>query len=160
MKVKINMKKYLFVLMLLPLLWVGCEENNYSQHLRELKSNLIGTWQWVETYVDLSDYDMITPDTEGYNQYYIFGKDDTWKLMRDERLLGQGIFKVETIKDEYMEVADCIHLYSYNETCNDDHNIVQILSMRSIDNNYLLTIRPYPPEPGLGASLWEKTNYQ
>ena len=45
MKVKINMKKYLFVLMLLPMLWVGCEENNYSPHLRELKSNLIGTWQ-------------------------------------------------------------------------------------------------------------------
>ena len=153
MKVKINMKKYLFVLMLLPMLWVGCEENNYSPHLRELKSNLIGTWQWVETHIELpSPHDKKTPESEGYNKYYIFEENDTWRLMRDERLLSSGIFKIKKVTD-CGEPFDGIYLYGSKVS---DAIQPEMIELHKDNNDMILTIVSYPCIPGTSSSKWKK----
>ena len=107
------MKKYLFAFLLLPLLWIGCEEPNTIT--QETLSKLHGTWQWSKTSYPRGENNLIIPDSVGYNQYYTFHQHNAWTLIINDKLVGEGTLEVKEWKDTIGNKGSFVYIDLYNE---------------------------------------------
>ena len=108
------MKKYLFVLMLLPMLWVGCEEPNTIT--QETLSKLHGTWQWSKTSYPRGEKNyLITPDSVGYNQYYTFHQHNAWTFKIDDEIFREGTLEVKEWKDTIGNKGSFVYIDLYEK---------------------------------------------
>lgn len=107
------MKKLLFVLLVLPFIWVGCEKPEPTPlPLGELK--LTGTWEWTETSW-ASPEEPLTPETEGYSLHLTLTEDNKFTYYHNCVTVAygsvtQGVWKDTTTLNQeeypYMDFYD------------------------------------------------------
>ena len=147
------MKKYLFVLMLLPMLWIGCEEPNTIT--QETLSKLHGTWQWIITSYPRGEKNYLTtPDSVGYNQYYTFHQHNAWTLIINDKLVGEGTLEVKEWKDTIGNKGSFVYIDLYNELTGETKSSFVRFYTEGDDTFLVTSGNPYLG--GGGVIIWKK----
>ena len=146
------MKKYFFVLMLLPMLMMGCEEPNTIT--QETLSKLHGTWQWSKTSYPRGENNLITPDSVGYNQYYTFHQHNAWTLIINDKLVGEGTLEVKEWKDTIGNKGSFVYIDLYNELTGETKSSFVRFYTEGDDTFLVTSGNPYLG--GGGVIIWKK----
>ena len=146
------MKKYLFAFLLLPLLWIGCEEPNTIT--QETLSKLHGTWQWSKTSYPRGENNLIIPDSVGYNQYYTFHQHNAWTLIINDKLVGEGTLEVKEWKDTIGNKGSFVYIDLYNELTGETKSSFVRFYTEGDDTFLVTSGNPYLG--GGGVIIWKK----
>ena len=145
------MKKHLFILLLLPLLWVGCEKPEPTPlPLGELE--LTGTWEWTET--TWNPFEKITPETEGYTLHLTLTEENEFVYYHDQVMVDRGTFKPKKQAEggnelNYVEFYSHITYSKYTLF----YELIEIS-----DDNHVMTTYQYPYTEDGRALRWRKLN--
>ena len=145
------MKKYLLVLMLLPMFLMGCEEPEPTpQPLGELQ--LTGTWEWTET--AWNPFEKITPETEGYTLHLTLTEENEFVYYHDQVMVDRGTFKPQKQAEggnelNYVEFYSHITYSKYTLF----YELIEIS-----DNNHVMTTYQYPYTEDGRTLRWRKLN--
>ena len=146
------MKKYLLVLMLLPMFLMGCEEPEPTPlPLGELE--LTGTWEWTETSW-ASPQEPLTPETEGYTLHLTLTEENEFVYYHDQVMVDRGTFKPQKQAEggnelNYVEFYSHITYSKYTLF----YELIEIS-----DDNHVMTTYQYPYTEDGRALRWRKLN--
>ena len=146
------MKKYLLVLMLLPMFLMGCEEPEPTPlPLGELE--LTGTWEWTETSW-ASPQEPLTPETEGYTLHLTLTEENEFVYYHDQVMVDRGTFKPQKQAEGGNEL-NYVELYSHI-TSSKYTRFYELIEIS--DDNHVMTTYQYPYTEDGRALRWRKLN--
>ena len=145
------MKKYLFVFLLLPLMWVGCSEPT-PQPLGELQ--LTGTWEWTET-TWASPADPLTPESEGYTLHLRLTEDNKWTYYHNCVVVARGTYKQKMWTDTILNQGELPYIDFVDHISNTSTTSFYELHKQS-DYEHSMTTYPAPYLGGGRILVWKK----